>query len=359
MKSTTIEPERQVLIDGKPILIDIHPKTGKISPWSRKKQETELLTASYRRIEKYDPSFHHRAAKISDCGNYLEFWRYQNGERNLGRANFCRDPLCPMCSWRRSLKIYGQASQVLAVAEKEKYRFLFVTLTIENCHGVNLIRDLKRLYSGSIALLRRKNYKTVVHGWLRALEITHNIKRLSKSFDTYHPHIHMIWVVKPSYYGKKYISQLELTEDWQKTMNLAYRPLVDIRAIKPNNKGAVKEVAKYAVKPGEILVQDWDLTDSAVWTLAQALRNRRMISWGGNLKQIKADLKLDDIENGDLVNVDGEKPLNEELNYIIERYFWDSALGFHTAIKPGKNWLNEKTELKKRYDKKIQFEKQK
>ncbi len=223
----------------------------------------------------------------------------------------------------------------MEVAEKEKYRFLFVTLAIKNCLGVDLPQELTNLYAGSMALLRRKKYKNAIHGWMRALEVTHNTKIYDKSFNTYHPHIHMIWVVKPSYFkGGNYISQDELTNDWQKAMKIDYKPTsVDIRAIKKGDKKSIKEVSKYAVKPADILVQDWDLTDQAVWTLDRALKRRRMVAYGGILKTIKADLNLDCAETGDLINTDGEQSINEELNVMIERYKWNVGLGFHQRFE--------------------------
>lgn len=327
MNTILKSPETQVLVD-------IHPKTGKLLPWQRKKKETLELAASCRRLEKEDPSFKFRAAQLEQCGNYLEFHRaVKTGERTLSRANFCKYRLCIMCGWRRSLKIFGQASQVMEEAEKQGYRFVFVTLTMKNCCGVDLESELTRLYAGTLALLRRKKYKAAVHGWMRVLEVTHNIKVFDKSFDTYHPHVHMIWAVRRSYFRDHYISQADLTDDWANCMKFDYKPLVDIRAVKKHDKGAIKEVSKYAVKPGEILVQDRDLTDSAVWTLDGALANRRMVSWGGVLKAIKADLNLDDAENGDLVNTDSEQPLNPELEYVIEKYKWNVGLGWHQRIE--------------------------
>ncbi|EHO54777.1 protein rep [Lentilactobacillus kisonensis] len=42
-------------------------------------------------------------------------------------------------------------------------------------------------------------------------------------------------------------------------------------------------------------------------TWDQALAGTRQIGYGGLLKRIKRQLKLDDADNGDLVNVDGER----------------------------------------------------
>lgn len=310
------------------LLVDIHPGTGKLQPWQRKKIETETMAASHHRISQVDAAFENRASRLLECGKYLEFRRFANGDMNLSRANFCKYRLCPMCSWRRSLKIFGQASQVMDVAKEQGLRFVFVTLTVKNCSGSMLSRTLDQLYKSVTRLHRMKEIKGAVQGWMRAYEITHNTDRQSKSFDTYHPHIHEIWAVRPSYFKKGYVSQAKLTENWQTALQVDYAPRTDIRAVKTKDKGHVREVAKYAVKPGDILVDDHDLTDRAVYTLDQALYRRRLVAWGGVLKTIKADLGLEDAETGDLVNVDGQE-MNAELDYVLERYYWHAGFRMH------------------------------
>ena len=74
-----------------------------------------------------------RADRVSQCGSYLDFGILPDGTKKLVKANFCRDRLCPMCNWRRSLKLYSQVSQVMDILESEGYCFLFLTLTLRNC----------------------------------------------------------------------------------------------------------------------------------------------------------------------------------------------------------------------------------
>jgi plasmid rolling circle replication initiator protein Rep len=310
------------------LLIDIHPVTGQLQPWQRKKKETETMAHSHHRIGQVDPGFDNRASRLMECGKYLEFRRFTNGDRTLSRANFCKYRLCPMCSWRRSLKIFGQASQVMDVAKEQGLRFVFVTLTVKNCKGSMLSRTLDQLYKSVTRLHRMKEIKGAVQGWMRAYEITHNTDRLDKSFDTYHPHVHEIWAVRPSYFKKGYVTQAKLTESWQKATRLDYAPITHIAAVNEAKKGHIREVAKYSVKPGDILVDDHDLTDRAVYALDHALYRRRLVAWGGVLKKIKAELGLEDAENGDLVNVDGQE-INKELDYILERYYWHAGFRIH------------------------------
>ena len=70
-------------------------------------------------------------------------------------------------------------------------------------------------------------------GFLRATEVTRN-----ELMDTYHPHIHVLLFVSPTYFKNKenYISQDEWTELWKKSAKLDYYPIVDVRAIKPKNE---------------------------------------------------------------------------------------------------------------------------
>ncbi len=336
--------------DKNQILIDIHPKTKKLNPWQKHRKNTDALAASCRRIEKIDTFFKGRAARLENCSTWLEFRKYESGDKALNRANFCRYRLCPMCSWRRSLKMFGQTSQVMDVAESQRYRFLFVTLTVRNCSGVYLGRTINSLFKGFSNLLRQGKYKKVVKGWMRTLEVTHNVILGDKSFDTYHPHLHVILVVKESYFkkhGKDYIQQADMIQDWRKALGVDYDPGAHIKAVKQNDKsGSIKEVSKYVTKAGDLLTWDDDLTDSGVWHLDNALAGRRLVSYGGILKQIKADLNLDDVETGDLVNVDGENPLRDDLAYVLEMYHWRAGYGLYIKKQQHEN-SNTKKETQK------------
>ena len=75
-------------------------------------------------------SLYRRADRVSQCGSYLDFGVLPDGTKKLVKANFCRDRLCPMCNWRRSLKLYSQVSQVMDVLESEGYCFLFLMLAV-------------------------------------------------------------------------------------------------------------------------------------------------------------------------------------------------------------------------------------
>lgn len=315
------------------VLIDVNEQ-GKVINWRDKKLSTLELADSYRRLG-YD-SKHYR---VKDCGTFLEYKRFKDNSMKLNQANFCKVRLCPMCSWRRSLKIYGQVSKVMDEATKNNdYDFIFLTLTIQNCTGDELKDTIDTLMNGFNTMTKRKIFKQSIKGHFRALEVTHNLLK-----DTYHPHFHCILVVDKSYFNNNrlYINQEQWTSLWKDVLKVDYMPIVDIRKFK-DTKGqgvskGVAEVAKYTVKNNDYIIHDEEtneviehLTDDAVFILDRALANRRLTAFGGVLKEIHQLLNLDDTEEGDLVNTDNEE-LREDLNYIIERYSWN--IGYKNYIR--------------------------
>lgn len=307
--------------------------------WTPKKQEGEPLVMCYYRL-----GYEEKAKRVADCGTFLEFARYGGMQEGAGglpfggvpctgdsfklhRANFCRDRLCPMCSWRRSYKIFGQVSQIMDLIAN-KYEFLFLTLTVPNCTADELINTLNNMAKGWIKLARHKRFKAVVKGFFKALEITYN-----QTADTYHPHFHVVLAVPKSYFNSRdYIQRDEWLSMWQKAMNDSSITQVDIRKAKDKHKektgktaaeklaSAVAEIAKYAVKSSDYLFDDEELTDKVVSVLVPALADRRLCSFGGCFKEAHQALQLDDTENGDLIHIDGQ--LRSDVALQIYRYGW-------------------------------------
>lgn len=298
--------------------------------FSPKKNNAVLLSQSYLRLGLESKSF-----RVSECGSFLEFAHEitEQGEVSetgkLHSANFCRDRMCPMCSWRRSYKIFGQVSQIMELIGG-KYKFLFLTLTVPNCSGDQLSSVLDSMMTGWRKFIRYKDFK-VVKGFFRALEITRNKDPRSKSFGTYHPHFHVVLAVPLNYgSGRSYIARDKWLDMWQKAMKDPSITQVDIRVAKDKNASdeasqelasAVAEIAKYAVKDSDyIYPDDPDLTDNIVVTLSGALHHRRLVAYGGIFQDAFEKLKLDDPEDGDLVHIN--EKLNPALAWLIVKYGW-------------------------------------
>ena len=270
-----------------------------------------------------------RYVNVFQCALYMDFKQYFENEierLKLHKAYLCKDRLCPICAWRRSLKIYAQASAVMTEAVNQGYKFVFLTLTVKNVKSDSLDNTIQQMMKAFSKLRRRTAFIKAFHGFFRALEITYNQKT-----DEYHPHFHIILAVKKSYFRSKfYLEQEQIAQMWKESMNLDYTPIVDIRTFKSATKKelakSTAEVAKYTVKDSDYLIRDnqgdidEERTDKVVYTLAEALFNKRLIAWGGILKDIHKKLNLDDAETGNLIITDQEDEQGGA--FIIVRYRW-------------------------------------
>ena len=288
------------------------------------------LSESYRRI-----GYSSRADRVLNCGTFLEFAHTVgadgviNSKGTLHNANFCKDRLCPMCSWRRSYKIFAQVSKIMSRIGS-KYKFLMITLTVPNCIPESLSDTLNRLFKAWSNLIRQKPFKDVVRGFFRALEITYN-----KNENTYHPHFHAVLAVPLDYgaWDGLYITHDTWLDMWRKAYGDKSIVSLDIRVAKGKCKeakdcvdalsSAVAEIAKYSVKSSDYLVQDNDrLTDDIVKCLSLALHRRRLAHFGGIFAEVAKLLKVD-VEDDDLVHLD--ESINSSLALMIVRYGWSSG----------------------------------
>src|SRR5699024_311399 len=82
---------------------------------------------------------------------------------------------------------------------------------------------------------------------------------------------------------ENYIKQVEWVDLWQKALQVNYRPVANIKAIKPNQKGdkdiqaAIKETSKYSVKSSDFLTDDDEKNQEIVNDLEKGLYRKRML----------------------------------------------------------------------------------
>lgn len=263
--------------------------------------------------EEVDPK---KSERMKTCANWLAFHRKDDGSMKLHDARFCRVRLCPICQWRRSLKTFVQMSQVLNIAKNDGYQFIFLTLTMRNCTSDALSDELTHILLSFNRLMKYKDVQKAVKGYYRGCEVTHNIRT-----DEYHPHLHVILAVRPSYFSRSYISHDKWVSLWQRALQVEYTPVVDVRRCRGGSR-VTAEACKYAVKPSDILnFDDWDMTVDTLRVLDKALENRRFVGLGGILKEIHKKLHLDDMEEGDLVHVESQSTYEATPEEII--YFWN------------------------------------
>lgn len=328
-------------------------------------------------------NFQDYAIRIMWCGSWLLFARTKTGKLKLKKAYFCKAPSCPMCNWRRTLKVRGK---LLTLVEplREKYpthRWLFLTLTIRNCDIHNLRETLKHLGQSFNRLSKRVEFP--FDGYVKSVEVTrawdcyhmsnylgrHGTKWISsweyknkcelvlEPTDEVHPHLHVMGLVPASYFSKGYVSQQRWTELWQESLRVEYVPVVDIRTVKPPKKArllptpeefanspdtdtsgivkAVCETLKYTVKEKD-LVGSYCTDDSvnATWlkTMIQQLYKMRRVEYRGILKDLGE--QLEQAYNDDnLVNTLEEPQEEEETEETLE-FRWIRAIKKYVKIEP-------------------------
>lgn len=244
----------------------------------------------------YNVNWEKKKQLLENCGTFVEF---RNGR--ISRSNFCRERFCPLCQHRRSLKMYAEILKKINSLERE-YSCIHLVLTVPNVQINDLLSQIQLLFSASSRLFK------LYPGWKgegRFLEVTYN----SKS-DTYHPHLHCIVLVKPSYFHSRYyVSYEQLRNDWS---NLVGVNSVQIHlSAKGEDSSLIAEVAKYCTKPFASTSTDFEF--HRLLQLFEVLKGKRLVQFFGVLK----GLKIEDDEG--LAVVDDE-------DHSIVPFVWDSHL---------------------------------
>jgi plasmid rolling circle replication initiator protein Rep len=298
------------------VLID-KTKSGKERPWRQKK----ISNIGY--FELLHVLEFKKSERVKECGTLLEFKAGDEGYLKLYKTWFCKSRLCSLCNWRRAMKHSGQTKAIVeeVVKRKPKARWLFFTFSVKNVYdGEELNKSLSEMARGFRKMIQYKKIDKNLIGFMRSTEVTVN-----ETDKSYNQHIHVLMCVESTYFKdkKNYISQKEWVAFWRKSMKLDYDPIVYVEAVKPKGKnendlvGAIKESAKYPVKDTDFKTDDAERNLEIVKDLEQGLHKKRLISYGGLLKEIHAELNLDDVEDGDLIHTDDDETEVDENAYSI------------------------------------------
>lgn len=333
--------------DDSTIILKDARTDGKERDWKGKKKRSLLMA------EHHDAAdLNKKAKRMNECGCFLHF-KQKNEKLKLYQAYFCKARLCPMCNWRRSLKIAFQNKKIVEeVNSREKVSWVFLTLTVQNVEGEELKNTMDQMTAAWNRFAGYAKFKRSVKGYFRAMEVTRNWDKESDWYGTYHPHFHVLICVPTNYFSKNYIRQDEWTSMWQKAMKIDYKPIVHVQKVKPKKEStdflavekdvknsiaeqkAVFEVSKYPVKDTDVIRGNEVTTENVqtVKDLDKALAYKRLISYGGLLKEIHKELNLTDAENGDLVHIDEDS--DEVANGAIDvMAYWHVGLKDYVLTK--------------------------
>jgi len=277
---------------------------GRPRPWREKRLGTERVAAAYSALGQEG-----KAARCRECGSVLVFAECPvDGRKHLKAANFCRERLCPMCAWRRSLKWAADVSRVLhlAVEQHTEWAYVMLSLTQRNVPGEALAAEVTRILRGWTSLTRREEFRAIA-GWFRTLEVTRNPRT-----GEWHPHIHALLAVEPDYWHKRYVSHARWVSAWRDVLGLDYDPSVEVHRAKSRRNGdtldaVAREVAKYAVKDSDLVGGEPEAAVvERVRVLDGALAGRRLVGWGGELRRLARAVRVAAEGREDLVHVSGE-----------------------------------------------------
>jgi plasmid rolling circle replication initiator protein Rep len=292
---------------------------------SKRKKGAEILAFAYGKTNL--PEREKKAVKLRLCGKTIGYSEDPHDEKYvLVSVIRCSLRLCPSCSWKRAKQVFQNVYRIITDKEFSEKRFIFLTLTVKNCGGGSLESEIGRLLSAwqKLTANERQAFRRSFAGTFRALEVTYN--PLKKK---YHPHLHAMAAVDPGYFKKSnpdYISQAGLRELWRKACGLNYPPHCWIERVWNSTKKQVAEVAKYTVKSADYLSRP-----EVVQVLDPALRNKRLVAYGGLFKTVKAKLNLPDEDDPDgLPRVTVEELLN---NPYIQKIIFRWEMGrYHVSL---------------------------
>jgi plasmid rolling circle replication initiator protein Rep len=285
-------------------------KAGKDRQW----RERKLAAIQYARA--LEQLGYRRFKDTYICANVLKYLRQTDGSLRLHEAYFCQDKLCPICSWRRSMKNSAQNSRIIdeALRREPKARFVFLTLSARNVwNGTELNAAMSELTGAFNRMFQRAKVKQNLLGWIRATEVTVSDDDEKPEWrGSYNQHLHILMMVKNSYFknSNSYIPATQWRTMWRQSLRADYDPIVDVRIVRPKKKGgdmrsAILETSKYPVKPIR-----YDLSDEKLMQVSDlklGLERKRQLAYGGLLRKIKRELGLEDVETShDLIHVDAE-----------------------------------------------------
>lgn len=286
------------------------------------------------------PALMGRAYRMAHCSEQIIIEHdAKSGASRVAHAALCRDRLCPLCSWRLAVKRTAEMQRTIdALLTEAPYKGVMLTLTVKNCRREELGATVKMMNAAFARLRHHRAWKREILGYARSVEITYNPAR-----DEYHPHIHALLLVPPSYTATT-ISQDTFARMWQTAAALPYKPIVDVRFTYSKDAGApqdtddmriedalmqtdevnamregIIEATKYALKPSALrrILADEELADIAV-----QLAGHRLVAYGGAIKSARAALGYTDADKPDAEIEETELPTEGETELHRLAYRW-------------------------------------
>lgn len=257
-----------------------------------------------------------RYERMRHCADFV--WAVERqGVRHVVSANLCDDPLCPVCSWRRSLEQFARLKKAVVGLPVSH-----LVLTLKNREKVSgLVDDLWAYWR---KLSRRKWFRQLVSGYYVSMEFTWSFSH------GWHGHLHVLAVLTGEYSTR----QLEwwkrefLEVEWENITSDSFICFWE----RVSEDDAIHEVTKY-VSDVALLAgrKGGEVTFEAVRDLAAEIRGRKMHVAGGIVRR---RLK----ESEDMLSLDVVEELMEEGTVTedgvnVEEWRWDHRAGKYVLAR--------------------------
>jgi plasmid rolling circle replication initiator protein Rep len=283
-----------------PSLTDLSPRD---KPWDVHRGESDQISLSYAGSE-----FDKYSERIDGCAQFLGFGLAPDAQAGMYRlklrtARFCHVRTCMVCAWRRSLMYKARAYKVLprVIGDYPTARYLFVTLTLKNCPITELKQSILHLNQSFSRLVRIKDFPGI--GYIKTVEVTRG-----RQGDA-HPHLHILMMVKASYFSTGYISKKEWCSHWKRAAKVDYTPVMDVQAVKPSDSpvGLLAEVVKYQTKPNDLIFSDRE------WFLeyTRQIKGTKAFALGGVYKEYFKELDSEETTNEMIGNTESQDDVDE------------------------------------------------
>lgn len=245
-----------------------------------------------------------RAYRMEHCSELLVYqWCKNCGRKHIINAQLCRDRFCPVCGWRLSLKRFATMVDIVQGLRREYPGAVwqFVTLTCKNCPVNELRVTMSEMLGAWDKIMRRRTTIAKLIGWARSLEITFNAEK-----RTLHPHFHVLLLWKEGQNPDNFLERA-----WMDTVRLKTEPaaqhsdvIESLRTATEHGPDSADEVTGAVLETFKYSVKSKDLNEMPLYLfreLDQALRGRRMVAFGGKVKEyarlLDAEKTMEDPED--------------------------------------------------------------
>lgn len=250
-----------------------------------------------------DAGLYKRGYRIKMCGNEIVFRECRDcGHLVIERAQLCRDRLCPICNWRLALKRYSSMTTIMDVVQHrllEQYPDnppvqALMTFTVRNCVPSEIQSTLSAMQKAWNRMLAQRYIRPAVIGWARSIEVTYN-----QATGELHPHYHVIMIADDMQ------SLAMIQRDWLKQcakegLRVSHKSQ-NYRAIDGNREEgdslikSILETYKYMVKSSDVMAMPLGVLRA----FAEGVANKRLISYGGMIKEVARELQMADLDTID------------------------------------------------------------